>query len=77
MQDSGYFNTKFDRVSIDKLRTVLQAKLEKIVSELARPGMEAAKRVNLDFMVYGPTLFTDIDLKNSVGSKILKNKVKR
>ena len=77
MQDSGSFNTKFDRVSIDKLRTVLQAKLEKIVSELAQPGMEAAKRVNLDSMVYGPTLFTDIDVKNSVGSKILKNKVKR
>ena len=34
--------------------------------------MESAKRVDLDFTVQGPVPFTHIDVKNPVGSEILK-----
>ena len=71
-QDPRSSDTKFDRVSIDEARTVVQAKLEKVIIEPARPGMEAAKRVDLDFTVQGPAPFTHIDVKNPVGSEILK-----
>ena len=71
-QDPRSSDTKFDRVSIDEARTVVQAKLEKVIIEPARPGMESAKRVDLDFTVQGPAPFTHIDIKNPVGSEILK-----
>ena len=71
-QDPRSSDTKFDRVSIDEARTVVQAKLEKVIIEPARPGMESAKRVDLDFTVQGPVPFTHIDVKNPVGSEILK-----
>lgn len=71
-QDPRSSDTKFDRVSIDEARTVVQAKLENVIIEPARPDMESAKRVDLDFTVQGPAPFTHIDVKNPVGSEILK-----
>ena len=62
-QDPRSSDTKFDRVSIDEARTVVQAKLEKLVIEPARPGMELAKRVDIDFIVQGLAPFTHIDIK--------------
>ena len=63
---------KYDRVSIDEARTIVQGKLENVIIEPARPDMETAKRVDLDFTVEGPAPFTHIDVKNPVGSEILK-----
>ena len=71
-QDPRSSNTKFDRVSIDEVRTVTQAKLQKVIIQPARPDMESARRVDLDFIVQGPIPFTHIDVKNPVGSEILK-----
>ena len=71
-QDPRSSGNKFSRVSIDEARTIVQAKLEKLIIEPARPDMETAKCVDLDFIVQGPTPFTHIDVKNPVGSKILK-----
>ena len=71
-QDPRSSNTKFDRVSIDEARTVVQAKLQKVIIQPARPGMESARRLDLDFTVQGPIPFTHIDVKNPVGSEILK-----
>ena len=34
--------------------------------------MEKARRVDLDYNVQGPALFTHVDVKNPVGSKTLK-----
>ena len=34
--------------------------------------MESARRLDLDFTVQGPIPFTHIDVKNPVGSEILK-----
>lgn len=71
-QDPRESDTKFTRVSIDEGRTAVQAKLEKVIIEPARPNMESAKRVDLDFTVQGPPPFRHIDIKNPVGSEILK-----
>jgi len=77
-QDPRANNIKYDRVSIDEARTVVQAKLENVIIEPARPDMETAKLVDLDFIVEGPAPFTHIDVKNPVGSEILKsNKPRR
>lgn len=71
-QDPRSSDNKFDRVSIDEARTVVQAKLEKVIIKPTRPDTETAKRVDLDFRVKGPAPFTHIDVKNPVGSEILK-----
>jgi hypothetical protein len=71
-RDPRSSTNKFNRVSIDEARTVVQAKLEKVIVEPARPDIESAKRVDLDFTVQGPGPSTHIDVKNPVGSKILK-----
>ena len=65
---------KYDRVSIDEARAIVivQAKLENLVIKATRPDMETARRVDLDFTVQGPATFTHFDVKNLVGSEILK-----
>ena len=63
---------KYDRVSIDEARTIVQAKLENLVIKPTRPDMETARRVDLDYKVQGPAPFTHFDVKNPVGSEILK-----
>jgi hypothetical protein len=45
---------KYDRVSIDKARAIVQAKLETLVIKPTRPDIETARRVDLDFTVQGP-----------------------
>lgn len=71
-KDPRSYDDKYDRVSIDEARTVVQAKLEKLVIKPTRPDMETARRVDLDFIVQGPAPFTHFDVKNPVGSEILK-----
>ena len=63
---------KYDRVSIDEARTIVQSKLENLVIKPTRPDMETARRVDLDYKVQGPAPFTHFDVKNPVGSEILK-----
>lgn len=63
---------KYDRVSIDEARTIVQGKLENLVIKPTRPDMETARRVDLDYKVQGPAPFTHFDVKNPVGSEILK-----
>jgi hypothetical protein len=63
---------KYDRVSIDEARAIVQAKLETLVIKPTRPDMETARRVDLDYTVQGPAPFTHFDVKNPVGSEILK-----
>lgn len=57
---------KYDRVSIDEARTIVQAKLENLVINPTRPDMETARRVDLDYEVEGPAPFTHFDVKNPV-----------
>jgi hypothetical protein len=71
-QDPRSSDNKFDRVSIDEARAIVQAKLETLVIKPTRPDMETARRVDLDFKVQGPAPFTHFDVKNPVGSEILK-----
>ena len=39
---------KYDRVSMDEARAVVQAKLQNVVIKLARANLLEARRVNLD-----------------------------
>ena len=71
-KDPRVDNVKYDRVLIDEAKAIVQAKLENLVSKPTRPDMETARRVNLDYKVQGPAPFTYFDVKNPVGSKILK-----
>lgn len=71
-KDPRVDDVKYDRVSIDEARTIVQAKLENLVIKPTRPDMETARRVDLDYKVQGPAPFTHFDVKNPVGSEILK-----
>jgi len=71
-KDPRVDGVKYDRVSIDEARAIVQAKLENLVIKPTRPDMETAKRVDLDYKVQGPAPFTHFDVKNPVGSEILK-----
>jgi hypothetical protein len=72
-KDTRVDGVKYDRVSIDEARAIVQAKLETLVIKPTRPDMQIARRVDLDFTVQGPAPFTHFDVKNPVGSEILKN----
>jgi hypothetical protein len=71
-KDPRVDGVKYDRISIDEARAIVQAKLENLVIKPTRPNMETAKRVDLDYTVQGPAPFTHFDVKNPVGSEILK-----
>lgn len=71
-KDPRVDGVKYDRVSIDEARAIVQAKLQTLVIKPTRPDMETARRVDLDFKVQGPAPFTHFDVKNPVGSEILK-----
>ena len=71
-KDPRVDGVKYDRVSIDEARAIVQAKLENLVSKPTRPDMEKARRVDLDYNVQGPAPFTHVDVKNPVGSETLK-----
>ena len=71
-KDAHVDDVKYNRVSIDKARAIIQAKLENLINKPIRPNMEIARRVDLDFTLQGPAPFTHIDVKNPVGSEILK-----
>jgi hypothetical protein len=66
------YDAKYDIVSIDEVRRIVQAKLEKLVIKPTRPDMETVRRVDLDYKVQRPAPFKHFYLKNSVGSEILK-----
>ena len=71
-KDPRVDGVKYDRVSIDEARAIVQAKLENLVSKPTRPDIKTARSVDLDYEVQGPDPFTHFDVKNPVGSKILK-----
>lgn len=71
-KDPRVNGVKYDRVSIDEARAIVQSKLENLVINPTRPDMETARRVDLDYEVEGPAPFTHFDVKNPVGSEILK-----
>jgi hypothetical protein len=71
-KDPRVDGVKYDRVSIDEARTIVQAKLENLVIKPTRPDLETARLVDLDYKVEGPDPFTHFDVKNPVGSEILK-----
>ena len=71
-KDPRVNGVKYDRVSIDEARAIVQSKLENLVINPTRPDMETARRVDLDCEVEGPAPFTHFDVKNPVGSEILK-----
>lgn len=48
---------KYDIISIDETKVIVQAKLENLVIKPTRPNMETAKRVDLDYTVQGPAPF--------------------
>ena len=63
---------KYSRTSIDEARAAVQSKLENLAINPTRSDMATARRVDLDYEVEGPSPFTHIDIKNPVGSEILK-----
>lgn len=71
-QDSRSNIVKYDRVSIDEARAVIQAELQNVVIQPTRASKLEARRVDLDYKVKGPGLLTHVDIKYPVGSKILK-----
>jgi hypothetical protein len=75
-QDTRVDEVKYDRASIDEARTIVQAKLENLVINPTRPDRETAKRVDLDYKVEGLSCLTHFDVKNPVGSDILKKQGK-
>jgi hypothetical protein len=70
-KDSRSNIVKYDRVSIDEARAVIQAELQNVVIEPTRPSKLEARRVDLDYKVKGPGLLTHVDIKHPVGSDIL------
>ena len=50
-KDPRVNGVKYDRVSIDEARAIVQSKLENLVINPTRPDMETARRVDLDFIV--------------------------
>ena len=71
-EDPRVDDGKYDRISIDEARTIVQGKSENLVIKPTRSDMETARRVDLDYKVQGPAPFTHFDVKNPVGSEILK-----
>lgn len=63
---------KYNRVSIDEARAIVQSKLENLVINSFRLDMETARRVDLNYEVEGSALFTHFDVKNPIKSQILK-----
>jgi hypothetical protein len=70
-KDPRVNGVKYDRVSIDEARAIVQAKLENLVIEPTRPDMLTARHVDLDYEVLGLAPFTHFDVKNPVGSEVL------
>jgi hypothetical protein len=64
-------DVKYNRVSIDEARAVVQAELQKIIIEPTRPEKLEARRVDLDYKVKGPGSLTHVDIKNPVGTEAL------
>lgn len=63
---------KYTRTSIDEARAIVQAELKKLVIGPNRSNKLQAQLVDLDFTVQGPGQLTHVDIKNPVGSEILK-----
>ena len=45
---------EFQRGAVDEARAIIQAELEKLITEPIRPTSEIANRVDLDFKINGP-----------------------
>nr|QYB19051.1 hypothetical protein [Climaconeis cf. scalaris] len=73
--DSRVYGGKYTRASIDEARTIVQAKLQNLIIQPTRADLEIARRIDLDYKVQGPAPFTHFDVKNPVGSEILKKQL--
>jgi len=71
-KDSRSNNVKYDRVSIDEARAVIQAELQNVVIQPTRASKLEARRVDLDYKVKGPGLLTHVDIKQSSRVKDIK-----
>ena len=71
-RDSRADGAKYDRVSIDEARAVVQAELQNVVIEPTRADKLEARRVDLDYKVQGPDPLTHVDIKHPVGSEALQ-----
>lgn len=49
----------------------MQAESENIFYGASRPNKETTKKMDLDFLVLGPHAYTNVDVKQPVGSEIL------
>jgi hypothetical protein len=54
---------KYDRVSIDEARAIVQAQSENLVIAPTRLDTKTARRVDLDYKVEGPLPYTHVDVK--------------
>ena len=70
-RDSRANGVKYDRVSIDEARAVVQAEFQNVVIEPTRANKLEARRVDLDYKVKGPDPLTHVDIKQPVGSETL------
>lgn len=48
-------HVKYNRVSADETRVIVQAKLENSVTKVTRPNMVTTRRVDLYYKAEGPT----------------------
>jgi hypothetical protein len=63
---------KFDRITVEEARAVVQAEIEGLVVNAARLDKPYAKSVDLDYKIDGPYPYTHVDIKHPVGSEILR-----
>jgi hypothetical protein len=62
---------KYERVSIDEAKSVVQAELENVIIELTRARMLEIRRINLEYKVKRPDPLTHVDIKQPTGLKTL------
>ena len=64
----------FHKTTLDETRAALHSEMEGIVDNSERIKKPLCKSIDLDFNINGPGLYTHMDVKHPVGSKILKKK---
>lgn len=70
-RDTSANDVKYDRVSIDEARAVVQAEVQNVVIEPTRANTLEARHLDLDYKVKGPYPLTHVDIKHPVGSETL------
>ena len=63
---------KYDNISIDKAKEIIKYKLENSIFNHTRANIHTVRRIDLDFKVDRPSIYTYLYIKTPVGSEILK-----